>query len=212
MGICYIIGAMESAFPFQPKAGDCIIAADGGYRHLRAAGLKPDLVVGDFDSLGYVPEGEEIVRHPVRKDDTDTMLAVKLGLARGYDRFLLLGGLGGRLDHTIANLHALAYLMNHGARGCLMGKSESAILFRDRSVFFYPEGRETVSVFAYGGIAMGVSLEGLEYPLTNAVLTPGFPLGVSNAFTGAPAKISVEQGCLLVIWQDGIDRTDWLEV
>lgn len=210
MGICYIIGAMEHTFAFQPRNGDYVIAADSGYRHLMAKGIKPDLVVGDFDSLGYVPEGEQVVRHPVQKDDTDTMLAVKLGLSKGYNRFLLLGGMGGRLDHTIANIHVLAYLMNHGAKGALVGERETVILFQNSTVSFDAEG--TVSVFAYGGRAAGVTLEGLQYPLTDATLTTDFPIGVSNVFTKAPARISVRDGCLLVIWDGGIDKTDWLGV
>ena len=75
--------------------------------------------VGDFDSLGQVPEGENIVRHPVMKDDTDMMLAVKLGLERGYTRFHIYGGMGGRTDHTIANIQTLAYIAGRGASAFL---------------------------------------------------------------------------------------------
>ena len=87
--VCYIVCALPQNHPFQPESGDLVIAADGGYAQM--GGVRADLVVGDFDSLGYVPESENVVRHPVEKDDTDTMLAARIGLDRGYRAFLLLG-------------------------------------------------------------------------------------------------------------------------
>ena len=109
---CCIFGAGDyGAMPRPELDGRCfLIAADGGYGQLKQWGMSPHLAVGDFDSLGRVPEDVEVVRHPVRKDDTDMMLAVQEGLARGCGRFLIYGGLGGRLDHTLANLHILAFL------------------------------------------------------------------------------------------------------
>jgi len=208
MGICYIFGAVPTQCSFDRKNDDIVIAADGGYRQPGCA--KPDFVVGDFDSLGYVPEREGVVRHPVHKDDTDTMLAVKLGLEKGYDRFIICGGLGGRLDHTEANIQALAYLRAHHAKGCLAGDQECAALLFNDFISFSGGFSGTVSVFAYGAQASGVTLKGLEYPLENATLTCDFPLGVSNAFTGVPAEISVLNGRLLVIWTGGLEKTDFL--
>lgn len=208
MGICYIFGAAECSRRPQINKGDFVIAADGGFRHLN--GIKPNCVVGDFDSLGYFPENENVVRHPIHKDDTDTMLAIKMGLDRGFDKFAVFGGLGGRLDHTIANIHGLAYLAEHGARGCLVGEGESVILLKNDSVVFSGDAEGTLSVFAYGADARGVTLTGLEYPLENATLTCQFPLGVSNACIGAPAMITVEDGRLLIVWSGQIGHTDWL--
>jgi thiamine pyrophosphokinase len=208
MGICYIFGAVPTKCVIDRKKDDLVIAADGGYR--QPGCVKPDLVVGDFDSLGYVPEQENIIRHPVHKDDTDTMLAVKLGLEKGYDKFMILGGLGGRFDHTVANIQTLAYIRTHHAKGCLAGDGECAALLCNDSISFSGGGSGTVSAFAYGEEARGVTLEGLEYPLENATLTCDFPLGVSNAFTGAPAKISVIDGRLLVIWTGGLEKADFL--
>ena len=91
MATCYIYGAMPCGSTEKLEEGDLLIAADGGYAYLQ--GQKPDLVVGDFDSLGYVPEGEQIIRHPVQKDDTDMLLAVREGLKRGYRKFVLYGGI-----------------------------------------------------------------------------------------------------------------------
>jgi thiamine pyrophosphokinase len=209
MPICYIFASL----PFGPLPsigpGDFVIAADAGYRQLR--GVKPDLVVGDFDSLGFVPEHETVVRHPVRKDDTDTLLAVKLGLAQGYRQFVILGGIGGRLDHTVANIQTLAYLAGQGAKGCLVGEKESALLLQNGSVRFAPEQTGAISVFAFGESASGVTEEGLDYPLESATLACDCPLGVSNAFTGAPARIAVKRGSLLIVWNGRPDKTDYFD-
>ena len=114
--ICYIVGACQPGeLCLAPGRPAFVIAADQGLRYLEEAGITPDLIVGDFDSLGIVPQGANVVRHPVEKDDTDMMLAVKTGLARGYRTFVLYGGLGGRLDHTYANFQTLTYLARHGA-------------------------------------------------------------------------------------------------
>lgn len=208
MAICYIIGAMENRRAICAGPTDYIIAADGGYAQLH--GVKPDAVVGDFDSLGYVPANEKICRHPVHKDDTDMMLAVKIGLDRGYKKFVILGGLGGRLDHTIANIQVLAYLDAHGAKGCLLSESENVLLLKNDAVSFSRDAAGIVSVFAYGAPASGVTLEGLEYPLCDATLTCDFPLGVSNAFTGTPSRITVKDGSVLVIFQDDLCKSDYL--
>ncbi len=212
MGICYVIGASVTTCKLRPEEienDDCVIAADGGYHTLQEWGVKPDQIVGDFDSLGFIPETEQVVQFPVEKDDTDMMIAVKLGLDQGYRHFLLYGGLGGRLDHTIANLHILSYLSEHGARGCLVGDNENVTLIKNAELTFEADAADTVSVFAYGGSAEGVYLTNLKYPLKNAVLTPEFPLGVSNEFTGERAGISVRNGKLLVCWTGSRDVCRW---
>ena len=197
--ICYIIGAWHGEDAcIRPREGDFVIAADGGYAALQALGVTADLVVGDFDSLGYVPQAEEVVQHPVMKDDTDMMLAVKLGLDRGYRNFVLTGSVGGRLDHTLANLQTLMYLAQQGARGMLYGEGTVITVLKDGSLTLTGEG--VLSVFCLSGEARGVTERGLYYGLTNGVLTAGFPLGASNHFTGEQAVISVKEGSLLVLW------------
>ena len=178
---------------------DCVIAADGGLRHAHAAGVEPTVILGDFDSLGYVPRGANVF--PVEKDDTDAMLAVRQGLAQGCRAFLLYGGLDGpRLDHTVANYQALQFLADHGAAGYLVGRDYLVTVVKNGTLSFPAGCSGTVSVFAMGADAQGVSLTGLYYPLTDGTLTSGFPLGVSNHFTGAEAEISVKEGSLLVFW------------
>ena len=181
------------------KEDDFLLAADGGLRHLQSLGLTPDEILGDFDSLGYVPENSS--RFPVEKDDTDSMLAIRRGLALGYREFWLYGSLDGpRLDHTAANYQALQYLADHHAFGYLIGKDYLVTVVKNGSLRFPAGCRGTVSVFCQGSDAHEVTLKGLYYPLENAVLTSGFPLGVSNHFTGQAAEIAVTQGSLLVFF------------
>ena len=200
MGKCVIFCAAEFDSLLEPIGGeDCVIAADGGLRHTEKLGLRPDVILGDFDSLGYAPEGANVF--PVEKDDTDAMLAVRRGLAMGYREFLLYGSLDGpRLDHTVANFQTLQYLCDRGAFGYLVGSSYLVTAVKNGSLRF-PAGMEgTVSVFCLGADAEGVTLEGLHYPLEDGTLTAGFPLGVSNHFTGREAAVSVKNGSLLVLW------------
>lgn len=181
------------------EEGDLVIAADGGLAHTQALGITPDVILGDFDSLGYTPQGANVF--PVEKDDTDAMLAVRHGLKEGCDTFFLYGSLDGpRLDHTIANFQTLQFLADHSAVGYLIGNDVMLTVVKNSGISF-PEGREgTVSVFCLGPDARGVTIEGLHYPLEKGTLSAGFPLGVSNHFTGKSARISVEEGSLLVLW------------
>lgn len=200
MGNCIIFcaaGFSGLAAPLSEQ--DFVIAADGGLAHTQTLGITPNEVIGDFDSLGFIPEGANVF--PVEKDDTDSMLAVRRGLALGYKTFFLYGSLDGpRLDHTIANFQTLQYLVDHDAVGYLVGCDYILTVVRNGSLRF-PQGLEgTVSVFCLGKDAVGVDLEGLYYPLKDGVLTAGFPLGVSNHFTGREATISVKDGSLLVLW------------
>lgn len=181
------------------KDTDCVLAADGGLTHVQALGLEPDGILGDFDSLGYIPPSAKVF--PVEKDDTDAMLAVRHGLTQGYRRFLLYGSLDGpRLDHTVANFLTLQFIADHGGQGYLIGIDCIATVIKNETLRF-PAGAEgVISVFCMGEPARGVSLSGLKYPLDNGTLTAGVPLGVSNHFTGCPAAVSVRNGSLLVLW------------
>lgn len=182
-----------------PEPEDYLLAADGGLAHMQKLGLTPDGIIGDFDSLGYVPEGAQVF--PVEKDDTDAMLAVRKGLELGYGYFLLYGSLDGpRLDHTVANFQTLQFLADHGATGFLVGNSHIVTVVKDGAVRFDPACTGNISVFCMGAPAKGVTIEGLYYSLEEGTLTPGFPLGASNHFTGHEAVIRVRDGSLLVIF------------
>ena len=200
MGKCLIFCAGGFAGLYEPVAADDFsIAADGGLVHTESLGIAPNLILGDFDSLGYTPVGSTVF--PVEKDDTDAMLAVKQGLSLGYKEFLLYGSLDGpRLDHTVANFQTLQYLADHGATGTLVGKTQIVTLVKDGKITLPARNEGIVSVFCMGRDATGVTIKGLQYPLENGTLSAGFPLGVSNHFVGKPAEISVENGSLLLIY------------
>ena len=199
MGTCVIFCAAEFDGLARPVgAGDYLLAADGGLRHLEKLGRKPHGIIGDFDSLGYVPAGAEVF--PVEKDDTDAMLAARKGLELGYRDFLFYGSLDGpRLDHTIANFQTLQFLADHGARGCLVGRDYIVTVVKEETLRFPGGSTGIVSLFCLGPDARGVTLRGLHYPLENGSLTSGFPLGVSNHFTGTEASVTVTLGSLLAL-------------
>ena len=203
MDTCIIFGAAGMSRLVAPiHEDDLLIAADGGLRHFDALGKTPHVILGDFDSLGYVPQGAQVF--PVEKDDTDLMLAIRHGLSRGCREFYLYGGLDGdRLDHTIANFQALAYLRAHGARGWLVGKQYLVTVIQNETVCFPSDATGILSVFCMGSDARGVNIRGLQYPLENGTLSCAYPLGVSNHFINESAEISVANGTLLLLWDAG---------
>ena len=201
MKTCIIFGAAEG-LPAQITKGDgdLIISADAGFRHLERLGVEPDLAVGDFDSLQFVPACREVIRHPVIKNDTDSILAVKVGWERGYRRFLLYGCAGGRPDHVAANYQTLAYIAARGGVGLLCADAFTASVFHCATATFDENAQGTLSLFSMGDRAT-VTAKGLFYPLDRGVLTCDFPLGQSNEFIGKTASVTVESGLVLAIWQ-----------
>jgi len=198
-----------------PCQRDYIIAADAGYLRLLEMNVEPDLVVGDFDSLGFVPIHPNVIQSPEEKDDTDMMIAVREGLKRGHRRFFIDGGLGGRLDQTLANCQILSFIAENGAQGFLLGHEMCATVIKHGSMRFRAKiangdtvEPERISVFSVGDRATGVTFSGLKYPLENAVLLNYFPLGVSNEFTNLTAEVSVREGTLLIIWSGGLERIE----
>ena len=200
---CIIFCAAEFdklAAPIGPE--DYILAADGGLRHLEQLKLRPNGILGDFDSLGYTPEGAEVF--PVEKDDTDAMLAAKKGLELGFREFLFYGSLDGpRLDHTVANFQTLQYLADRDATGYLVGNTQMVTVLHNGKITFPAEWAGILSVFCMGKDAEGVTIRGAKYELENGALTAGFPLGVSNHFVGKEVTVSVERGSLLLLWDRG---------
>ncbi len=198
--ICYIVGAGEDrGEQFSVRQGDLLIAADGGYARLKKAGLQPDLLVGDLDSLKYTPEEMPLLRLPKVKDVTDTWAAVEEGIRRGYRRFSFYGCTGGRFDHTLANLQTLAMLAEQGLEGTLYEGRQAITAIRG-SHRFGAEYSGYLSVFSLTDSCEGVSLKGLKYELKNATLTNRFPLGVSNEFLGKEAEVTIEKGIALLVY------------
>ncbi|MBD5548216.1 MAG: thiamine diphosphokinase [Lachnospiraceae bacterium] len=204
MRICYIIGAGEFGDGiFYPSEEDLVIACDGGYDSCRERGIRTDLVVGDFDSLSYVPDHPRVVRLKPQKDDTDTGWAVSEGLRQGYREFVIYGGTGGRISHTIANIQILTDLALKGAHGILIGKDSWYRVICNEEICFKAEEKGFISVFCIGEQAEGVFEDGLKYGLHDAVLKKEYPVGVSNEFIGKESRIAVKNGVLLLIWEAG---------
>jgi thiamine pyrophosphokinase len=205
---CVIIGAGECDIndlrEISFSDDDIVIAADGGYDYAREAGVAVDLFVGDMDSVIDKTSkiDVEAIVFPSQKDDTDMLLAIKEGIARGFDNFFIYGGLGHRLDHTMANIACLEYIVNHGKGAELIGLDGIKLLMvRNGCIEIeekFAEIGRTISVFAYGGEAKGVKISGLKYEVSDITLSSDFPLGVSNEFVGKKAFISVREGVLLI--------------
>lgn len=198
---CYIVAAGEHyAAPARPDSDDMVIAADGGYDYLLHCGIRPDLLMGDLDSIDSMPTDVPVIRLPKVKDDTDTEAAIEHGRRRGFRRFVIYGGTGGRIDHTIANMQCIAEIAMSGGRGFLIGKDSVITAICNDTVRFSPKSSGFISVFAHGGQAAGVTEKGLKYHLTDAVLHSTVPLGVSNEFTGVESLVSVENGILIITY------------
>ncbi|MBQ9355217.1 MAG: thiamine diphosphokinase [Clostridia bacterium] len=204
MAVCYIFAALETkTLPYIPTKQDYVIAADKGLDNLKKIGIKPDIIIGDFDSLGFVPSGENIKKLPVEKDDTDVGFAVNYAFELGYKEFVIYGAIGGLLDHTVANLQLSAYISSKGGKSVFVGDNVFVTSITNDTLKI-SNGKGRLSVFALSDRAEGVFLSGLKYPLENAVIENTFPIGVSNEFTDKSAKITVKNGTLLIVSQSRI--------
>lgn len=207
---CIIVAAGDMTVSEVPvREEDLVIAVDGGLDYCSLLGLEPDLVLGDFDSVGEERAKQialwekqcpnRVIRLQCEKDDTDTLMAIKVGLERGCNHFLIYGATGGRLEHTIANIQSLLYLKHHGAVGYLMDGTGMIFVMEDEEVRFKASMEGYLSLFSLGKEAVGVDISGMKYPLTDAVITNDFPIGISNEFTGQEAAVRVRSGQLLGI-------------
>lgn len=177
----------------------CVIAVDGGLERLESTGCKPDVVIGDFDSLGYVPDYENVLVHPTHKDKSDLELALDYVAEEGYDEAVMYGALGGRLDHTVANLQMCARFAEAGIAITLVDLDNAVRILVGPATYELPVRKQgTVSVFSAVDETRGVTERGLEYPLKNAVLSNRTTLGLSNELIDQPASVSVEYGTLFI--------------
>lgn len=199
-GVCYIVGAGDNeGTGFIKEADDFVIAADGGLLILNSLGIIPDIILGDFDSLGYIPKGDNIIKHKIQKDDTDMMLAVEKGMELGYKDITMFGGTGGRTDHTIANLQTMLYASLRGINVKMIDSGNIYRVITNGKLTLKAREKGTVSVFAMGGMAKGVTIEGAMYSMKDGELTSDNPTAVSNSYIGKDINISVDSGSLLVI-------------
>ena len=187
----------------HPKSDDIRIAADGGYNNATLLGEKVDIALGDFDSLGKaadeIPENVEKIKVPAEKDETDTQLAVNLALSRGADDLVIIGGLDGRLDHTLSNLAILEAMSEMGVHCVMTNGQNRARYIRSTSTLIARSGFKYLSIIAADESVKGVSAEGCKYPLKNARLSRKFQYAVSNELVGNCALISVKKGGVFIV-------------
>ncbi|HAE53201.1 MAG: thiamine diphosphokinase [Ruminococcus sp.] len=180
-----------------------IIAADRGYKLAEELEIIPDVFVGDFDSFdGDIPESVEVHRSKPEKDDTDTMLAVKLAIEKGCTNILLLGGMGGRFDHTFANIQTLVYACENGCRMSMCDNGNFVTALGKGVHNFTASESGYFSLFAVSDELDIEYMRGTKYPLENYTLKNSFPLGVSNEITDGKAVISIRSGKALLIWSE----------
>lgn len=193
-----IFGAGEPNIKQVNLPADCLVwAADGGLAYCNTLGITPDFIIGDFDSLGYVPENAVIL--PVQKDLTDLEAAVTDAEEKGCDEFYIYGGTGNRLDHTLGNIALLIALSKKGKRAFLCDCNYTVTAVTNGEIHFDADERGTVSVFAADKEVHGVTIRGLLYELQNATLTNDVTLGVSNELTGQEASVGVTDGTLVIV-------------
>lgn len=207
MATCALVGAADfnaEHFMACREAGlfDFVIAVDGGFAYLEDLGVAPDMAVGDFDSLGYVPRCRRVARFPVNKDKSDMELAVEKALFWKQDDLVVYGALSRRLDHTIANLQMFAKFSERGVYVTGIGDDFAVRLLTGPDVFELPSNLEagTVSVFSLSDKAEGVIESGMAYSLDDEPLTNRTSRGLSNELTGEAATVAVEKGTLCIFY------------
>lgn len=211
MGKCILVCAGEFVpIEISVEEGDFVIAVDGGFRYCQMLGILPDLILGDMDSASeeerlLIEEIEQdaperVHRLKPEKDDTDTLSAVREGLERGYRKFCFYGALGGRLDHSIANIQTLLFLKKRGAVGYILTDRQLITAILNEEITFHKGVEGRLSLFSLGEKAEKVTIRGMKYPLAGAAVTNDFPIGISNEFIKSEeALVRVEDGELLIM-------------
>ena len=224
---CYIFGAGDFYNDgITINKGDLVIAADGGYDHLKNTDIIPHVVMGDFDSVS--PEFDEkksgfsimgikiglkkennykIIKYSPEKDETDMMLAVKYGLERKYKNFYIYGATGGRLSHTMANMQLLCYLCEQNVKGYIIDENTVITAVKNGEINFNDSYRGVISIFSHSDISKNVNIEGLKYEVKNKDLTNDVSVGISNEFVGKSATISVTSGTLIIMIENKKDSS-----
>lgn len=216
----------EAHFMKSVKSGmfASVIAADSGYRHLDSRGFTPNIVIGDFDSLGYVPKDDKpcsiqikedadsgnvknmrVMQYPVDKDKTDLELAIDEALSQKPQIIFVYGALGKRMDMTLSTIQMLAHVSDHRVGVFCVGDKESCVVVNGPSEFGLgippvDEYNKTISVFSLSDVALIENSIGLKWPYVNTALTSSMSLGVSNEVVSSPVKIKVKQGKILVVF------------
>ena len=198
MKTCYIACALDCKLDFVPKEGDLVIGADRGYFTLVKNGLVPQVAIGDFDSYTGEIDCENTIVFPVKKDFTDSALAIEHAIEKGYNKILVFGGIGGDLDHTIANISLVGSYAEKGVEVAFIDGDNVLFAIHNSEIAFDSGASGRISVFSFGDVSEDVYETGLLYNLDGATLENRFPLGVSNEFVGKNATVRVSNGTLLI--------------
>lgn len=178
---------------------DFILCADGGFEKAEKIGIIPDLVIGDMDSNRKdIPLTINTIRLPIKKDDTDSMTCIKKSIELGFKEIIVLGGLGGRLDHSFANISALLYAKNKNINITLKNHNIEVKILSNEFYVLNNKIGYTVSIFPFACLHTRLTLDGFEYSLKNSILNADNPIGISNVIINATATISVHKGNILV--------------
>ncbi len=200
---CVIVGGAEIKKYDTVKSylndDDFYIFCDCGLLHTNSLGVKPNLIVGDFDSHKLPDTDIETIVLPKEKDDTDTFFALKEAISRGFTDFLIIGAVGGRFDHTLANISILLYLDDHRLRGKIIDDfSEMEIVDTDEKEI--PDTFPYFSLLSIDGTARGISIRDAKFPLEDAEISASFQYGVSNEpLPGKTARVTVKDGRALLV-------------
>lgn len=194
----YLNGDLSSIL--HKENNDFIICADNGYAIAKDGGIIPDVIIGDFDSIKIdLPSNIETITLPIEKDVTDTLACIKYAINKGFKEIIVIGGIGGRLDHTMANLQCLLYGLNAGVAIELRDENNIVTLHFPSEIVIKREQDFKLSLFSFSDSCGGITTKGLKYQLSNDKLTQQFPIGISNEFSAEIASIHFEAGILLLI-------------
>lgn len=189
---------------FHQENPQYIICADGGAKHLRRLGIVPTTIIGDLDSIPmaelefYKEKSIEIIKYDIEKDETDTQLAIQYVMSLPIKEVILVGMLGSRMDHTLANVYLLKSLLDKGLKASIVNE-HNRIYLMDKSIELKGRKGETLSLLPFTDRVDGITTEGLHYSLKDAVMTKDNPYGISNVVKGGKVKITINKGILLVI-------------
>ncbi|MGL5757170.1 MAG: thiamine diphosphokinase [Paraclostridium sp.] len=210
MKACILLNGKVKDSEFVKKTIDdnnyeYIICADGGAKHLYDLKIAPDYILGDLDSLEkpiidyYKKKGVKFKKFPQRKNETDTQLCVHLAKDLGVSQIHLIGALGGRIDHTIANINLMYYIKELGISSIIKNSDEEIYIIENGKISINGKKGSTISILPIKGNVNGVTLEKLEYPLDNANINFGNPIGLSNIMKEDSFNVKVDKGSLIII-------------
>ena len=184
---------------------DYIICSDGGANHTYKMNIVPDYIIGDLDSIEdnvikyYKSKNVKFNKFPTKKDETDTELSIWLANKLNAKKIDLIGALGGRIDHTIANINLLYYIRNKNIIPKMISEKEEVYIAIEEEIIIDGNKGDTISIIPIKGDAKGITLTNLEYPLENGIMEFSRPLGISNIMTNSSCNIKVNEGSIIII-------------